>query len=154
MNGHGGKKVKNPVQIFADPLRHLMGLLYRARMARYDNLRPVQSLATFLREWDVNCDKRLLRLMSYVWSTLHWCQYMWIRDLLNVLGPICMLMRVCCRMSENFQINVRRPPGGRGTISRQTALSHSTPEAEFAAWYLAHQKTFLPALDLYDRLPP
>ena len=41
-----------------------------------------------------------------------------------------------------------------GASARQTALSNSTPEAEFAACHLAHKKAFLPALDLYDRLLP
>ena len=44
----------------------LMGLLYGARFARYDLLRPVQSLATYLHEWDRACDEKLLRIMSYV----------------------------------------------------------------------------------------
>ena len=41
-----------------------------------------------------------------------------------------------------------------GASARQTALSNSTPEAEFAAGHLAHKKAYLPALDLYDRLFP
>ena len=36
----------------------LMGILYGARMARYDLIRPVQSLATYLHEWDADCDAR------------------------------------------------------------------------------------------------
>ncbi len=40
----------------------LMGLMYGARMARYDLLRPVQSLASFLHQWNSECDGRLLRL--------------------------------------------------------------------------------------------
>ena len=49
----------------------LVGILYGARMARYDLIRPVQSLATYLHEWDADCDARLNRLVSYVQSTLH-----------------------------------------------------------------------------------
>ena len=41
-----------------------------------------------------------------------------------------------------------------GASSRQTALSNSTPEAEFAAGHLAHKKAYLPALDLYDKTFP
>ena len=46
----------------------LMGISYGARMARYDLIRPVQSLATYLHEWDADCDARLNRLVSYVQS--------------------------------------------------------------------------------------
>ena len=38
--------------------------------------------------------------------------------------------------------------------ARQTALSSSTPEAEFAACHLAHKTAFLPALDIFDVLLP
>ena len=41
-----------------------------------------------------------------------------------------------------------------GASARQTALSNSTPEAEFAACHLAHKKAYLPSLDLYDKLLP
>ena len=41
-----------------------------------------------------------------------------------------------------------------GASARQTALSNSTPEAEFAACHLAHKKAYLPSLDLYDQLLP
>lgn len=41
-----------------------------------------------------------------------------------------------------------------GASARQTALSNSTPEAEFVAGHLAHKKAFLPALDLHDRIFP
>lgn len=39
-----------------------------------------------------------------------------------------------------------------GASARQTALSNSTPEAEFAACHLAHKKALTPSLELYDKL--
>lgn len=65
----------------------LMGILYGARMARYDLIRPVQILATYLHEWDADCDARLNRLVSYVQSTLHWRQVAWVGDEVSHLGP-------------------------------------------------------------------
>ena len=50
----------------------LMKLLYVARMARYDLLRPVCRLATFVTKWTPECDKRIFKLMCYVQSTLHY----------------------------------------------------------------------------------
>lgn len=39
-----------------------------------------------------------------------------------------------------------------GASARQTALSNSTPEPEFAALCFARKKAFLPALDIDDQL--
>ena len=50
-------------------LRILMKLLYAARMARFDLLRPVTLLARSVTKWDEDCDKRLDKLLSYVHAT-------------------------------------------------------------------------------------
>ncbi len=50
--------------------RILMKLLYAARMARLYLLRAIQFLASYITKWTPECDRRLDRLVSYVWSTL------------------------------------------------------------------------------------
>ena len=65
----GTTKGKKPSSLCVPAACILMGILYGTRMARYDLLRPVQSLATYLHEWDADCDDRLHRLISYVQST-------------------------------------------------------------------------------------
>ena len=47
----------------------LMKVMYGARMARYALLRAINTLAKRLTFWDEECDKRLYRLMCYIWST-------------------------------------------------------------------------------------
>ena len=48
----------------------LMSLLYTARYARYDLLRPVCALASMVSRWNVHCDRMLFRLMCYVHTTM------------------------------------------------------------------------------------
>jgi len=140
-----------------------MGILYGARMARYDLLRPVQSLATYLHEWDADCDDRLHRLVSYIQSTIHWRQVCWIGDEVTELGPHLYAdadFAGCprtLRSTSGYHLAVEGPWTSipkAGCSARQSALSNSTPEAEFAACHLAHKKAFMPALDLYDQLLP
>ena len=83
----GGAKSTKTSTLCVPTASVLMGLLYGARMARYDLLRPVQSLATFLHEWDAECDDRLYRLVSYINSTLHLRQMVWVGDESSELGP-------------------------------------------------------------------
>jgi hypothetical protein len=46
----------------------LMKVLYAARMARPDLLRPTCYLATRVTKWTVQCDKMLYRMMCYIYS--------------------------------------------------------------------------------------
>jgi len=46
--------------------RILMKILYAARMARYDLLRPTCYLATKITKWTPRCDRGLHRLASYI----------------------------------------------------------------------------------------
>ena len=48
----------------------LMKVLYGARMARYDLLRPTCRLACHVANWTEDCDRRLHRLMCYIQSSL------------------------------------------------------------------------------------
>ena len=48
-----------PKQLNKYAAKILMKLLYAARYARFDLLRPICGLAQFITKWDEKCDKRL-----------------------------------------------------------------------------------------------
>jgi hypothetical protein len=116
-----------------------------------------------LHEWDSDCDLRLNRLMSYIQSTIHYRQVAWVGDTVDKLGPHLYAdadFAGCprtLRSTSGYHLAIEGPWTSMpqtGASARQTALSNSTPEAEFAACHLAHKKAYLPSLDLYDKLLP
>ena len=58
----------------------LMTIMYSARVARYDLLKPVAFLAKRITRWDGLCDKRLHRLICYIHKTKDDCMMGWIGD--------------------------------------------------------------------------
>ena len=48
----------------------LMKILYAARMCRFDLLRATCGLASLVTKWDIVCDRKLHRLVSYIYSSL------------------------------------------------------------------------------------
>ena len=67
--------------------RVLMKILYGARLARFDLLRAVCYLATFITKWDASCDKKLHRLMCYINSTLNLRMVGWVGDKISDVSP-------------------------------------------------------------------
>ncbi len=55
-------------------------IMYSARVARYDLLKPVAFLAKRITRWDVTCDRRLHRLICYIHKTKDECMMGWIGD--------------------------------------------------------------------------
>ena len=47
-----------------------MQILYGARLARFDLLRPIAALASKITKWDSVCDRMLHRLICYIGSSL------------------------------------------------------------------------------------
>ena len=47
-----------------------MGILYGARLARFDVLRPIAALASKITKWDTVRDRMLHRLVCYINSSL------------------------------------------------------------------------------------
>ena len=58
----------------------LMKIMYAARMARFDLLRPVQWLAKFMTKWTRQQDLELHRLVCYIQQTKSWKTVGWIGD--------------------------------------------------------------------------
>ncbi len=65
----------------------LMRLLYAARYARFDLLRAINKLASFIAYWDEDCDKRLGRLVGYVYSSRKRRLVGWVGDPPKDLAP-------------------------------------------------------------------
>ena len=53
-----------------DAAKIIMKMLYGARLVRFELLWPICSLARQVSKWNKACDKRLHRLVSYVYHTL------------------------------------------------------------------------------------
>ena len=58
----------------------LMMELYSARVARFDLFKAVRMLAKRITKWDAKCDRRLIRLFSYIKHTADWKMLGWIGD--------------------------------------------------------------------------
>ena len=65
----------------------LMTVLYVARCARLDLLRPICHLACHITRWSSECDRKLHRLMCYIHSTYHLRMLGWVGDRLEDLQP-------------------------------------------------------------------
>lgn len=94
---------------------------------------------------------------------MHWRQVGWVGDTLDKLGPHLYAdadFAGCPRTFRSiygYYLSVDGPNTSMpqtAASARQTALSSSTPEAEFAACHLAHKKVFLPPLDIFDVFLP
>ena len=138
-----------------------MKVLYCARMCRYDLLHAIGRLACLVTKWDKHCDRMLHCLMCYINCTLHLRKVGWVGDDKADIG-------VHLYADADFAGDKRSgrstsggflAMGGPDTffpiqaISRkQTAVSHSTPEAEIVAADLAVRTIGIPSLSLWDCL--
>ena len=141
----------------------LMKLLYAARIARFDLLRAINSLARNVTKWSKADDKRLRHLMCYVNSTKTNVMVGWVGDKLEdlVVGLFADADYAGCGESlkstsgVHMQIqgpNTRFPVAGQS--KRQGSISHSTPEAEIVAADYAMSKVGIPAITLWTCLSP
>ncbi len=139
----------------------LMKLLYCARMCRYDLLHPIGRLACLITKWDKHCDKMLHRLMCYVNCTLHLRQVGWVNDGKDNIGVHLYADAdfAGCKRTGRSTSGAFLCMGGPDTffpiqaISRkQTAVSHSTPEAEIVAADLAVRTIGVPCLSLWNEI--
>ena len=145
----------------------LMKLLYVARMARYDLLRPVCALASVATKWNAACDKKLYRLMCYVYTTQDLRLISWVGNTANEL-------KLKIFTDADFageKISSDQPMDKRSTsgvflvlagdytffplsavTKKQTATSHSTTEAEVIAAALGIREHAIPAKVLFEHI--
>ena len=141
--------------------RVLMKVLYAARMCRFDLLRAVCGLATKITRWTASCDKRLHRLMSYIHSSLDVRLTGWVGCDATLIRPHLYTdadLAGCAdtQRSTNGVYQCLRGPNSCFPIAivckRQSAVSHSTPEAELNALDLGLRTVALPARYLWEKL--
>ena len=135
----------------------LMSLLYTARMARYDLLRPVCALASMVSRWNVHCDRMLYRLICYVDTT---------KDEVFMIGFIGdhlkdLTLRLytdadlaSCKLTKKSTSGVFLVLAGPnswfplvGVSTKQTAMSHSSTESELVGADLGLRKEAIPMMD-------
>ncbi|WP_288993063.1 polyprotein of Ty1/Copia retrotransposon, partial [uncultured Marinobacter sp.] len=168
----GKKKYKKPTEevdeqnrgkLQSIAARVLMKLLYCARMARFDLLRPVCHLACHVSKWTSECDKRLHRLICYVNSTLHRRMLGWVGDTLKDVQPHLYADAdfagcTSSQKSTNGVHHVLRGPNTcfplEGVSKRQSCVSVSTTEAEIVAGFFALKTVGIPSLMIWERLLP
>ena len=134
-------------------LKVLMKILYAARMVRYDLLRPVTYLASRITKWSKICDRRLLRLVSYINSSKDHVLRGWVGDDLNnlKLGIWSDADFAGCKITMRSTSGCYAALTGTNTFfplsafsRKQTCVSHSTPEAELVAADAATRQEGLP----------
>jgi len=136
----------------------LMKLLYAARLARFDLLRAICHLATYVTRWSSECDRKLHRLVCYVHSTKHLRMIGWVGDTLDQMGPHLYAdadFAGCVdtqKSTSGYLMSVRGPRTCFpivGVSKRQGCVSHSTPEAEMVATDFAVRQCGLPSISLW-----
>ena len=141
-------------------LRILMKLLYAARTARYDLLRPVTKLAREVSRWSQRFDQQLHKLMSYVMHSAHLCLHGYIGDSQENLK-----LQVYCDADFAGTESQHSTTGVHTLITahnsnfplmaiskKQTSVSTSTTEAELTALFHALKNSAIPAKSLWESL--
>ena len=137
----------------------LMKLLYAARIARFDLLRSINSLARNVTKWTVDDDAKLYHLMCYVNSSLSKRMTGWVGNKFDDLSlalfadadfaGCAQTLRSTSGSHMHIQGKQTRFPLSGGS-KRQGCVSHSTPEAEIVAADVTLRTMGLPALSIWD----
>ena len=138
----------------------LMKVLYGARAARYDLLKPVQALAAKVSKWTKDCDLRLHRLMCYIWTTKDIMMEGHVGDMINdckvrIFADADFATEADGRSTsgafeELFGPNTSMPFLGKS--AKQGCVAHCTPEAEIVAANMALRSIGIPAMDFWKGL--
>ena len=139
-----------------------MTLLYGARLARPDLLRAITALARRITKWRPMQDQQLHRLLCYLKCTLHHRHVGWVGDesvkdlSLHLYGDADLASDPEDSKSTSGVYMEIQGPDTRFPIATQskgqTAVSHSTPEAEIVACDHAVRTIGLPALQVWSKL--
>ena len=138
-----------------------MKLLYAARIARFDLLRSINSLARNVTKWTVDDDAKLYHLMCYVNSSLSKRMTGWVGNKFDDLSlslfadadfaGCAQTLRSTSGSHMHIQGKQTRFPLSGGS-KRQGCVSHSTPEAEIVAADVTLRTMGLPALSIWETL--
>ena len=134
-------------------------ILYGARLARSDLLRPIAALASKITKWDTVCDRMLHRLVCYINPSLDYKLKGHIGDKIEDLNLTLFSdadFAGCldtAKSTSGVSIALTGPNSFfplNAISKKQSCVSHSTPEAEIVAADLAIRTEGLPALQLWD----
>jgi hypothetical protein len=141
--------------------RIVLKALYLARFGRPDTLWAVNCLARDVTKWTVACDKRLLRLISYLKCTSHWVQSCYVGD----KPEDCWL---ALYSDASFAGDLRDSKSTSGAFlclvgprsfvplswfcKKQGAVSHSSSEAEVISLDAGVRQEGIPALNLWETI--
>ena len=137
----------------------VMKVLYAARYARFELLRAIGFLACHVSKWDVQCDRRLYRLMSYIEHTLDHRLCGWTDGVAeNVhLHLYSDADFGGCNDTNKSTTGVYIAAEGShtrwpisGLSKKQSCVSHSTPEAELVAGAFALRQEGIPVQMFFD----
>jgi len=131
----------------------LMKVFYAARLARFDLLRAAANLSRFVTKWTSDHDRRLMKLMQYIKSTLDYRQVGWIGDDITHLNlhlyADANFGGTCGKSTTGVHLCIEGPNTLfpiEGSSNGQTAVAHSTPESEIMAAWTDMRKSGFPAL--------
>ena len=138
----------------------LMKILYGARMAHYDLLRAVSSLATMITRWDEDCDRRLHRLVCYIHSSYDRFMYGWICDPLesleiSVYADADFAGDVTMKSTTGAYVCLRCPSTHMplaAVSKKQTSVANSTAEAELVSANHAVRVEGLPTAAVWETI--
>ena len=138
----------------------LMKIMYAARMARFDLLRPVQWLAKFMTKWTRVQDAELHRLVCYINSTKHWKTCGWVvdhaRDIFMQIYSDSDWAGSKERFSTSGSLGCLRGPNTFFPLTarskKQTTIATSSTEAEITAAQVALQKQAFPTQQLWNTI--
>jgi hypothetical protein len=139
----------------------LMKIMYIARFARPDLLRAVGALSCMITKWDSLCDRKLFRIIKYINGSIAWRQIGFIGDSHDELhlglfsdadfaGDKATMRSTSGMFLALYGPHSFFPLGAQS--KKQTAVSHSTVEAEIIAADHAIRTSGLPALVLWDKI--
>ena len=138
-----------------------MKLLYAARIARFDLLRSINSLARNVTKWTVDDDAKLYHLMCYVNSSLSKRMTGWVGNKFDDLSLSLFAdadFAGCAQTLRSTSVSHMHIQGKHtrfplsGGSKRQGCVSHSTPEAEIVAADVTLRTMGLPALSIWETL--
>ena len=139
----------------------LMTLLYSARVARFDLFKPINFLAKRITRWDSKCDRRLHRLMCYVYATQDYQMVGWLGDHPSVITAhlFCDADFAGCpytlKSTNGCHADIQGPntrfPWAAGS-NQQTSRAQSTPEAELNSLNSGMKNRGEPAIDIWSLL--
>ncbi len=148
-------------QLAPNACKVLMKCLWLGRLARPDIIKPIGDLSTKIQKWTANCDKRLYRLLCYIYATID-------HRLVAHIADDTEHLRLSLFSDADFsgeREHTKSTNGGLLALTgpcsffpiawiskRQTSTSRSTTEAEVIS--LAHGVfgEALPALSLWEKL--